>query len=158
MTKHRSGSDASAPTRDDLVSFTAFAERFAEPGFVVGAWTLPKERDDGAMVVGWWSSSEVVNDWNQALYDCNIIDADSAYLSDANVAFVNRSIADPSILATIGLAKLRCALTFLARAERHTEGGWYEQAFNSGMAQAATGRLLELADGRRSPGTRASHE
>jgi len=150
--------DVSAPTRDDLRSFAAFTERFAEPGFVAGAWTLPEKRDDGAIVVGWWSSSQVINDWNQALYDRNIIDEDSNYLSVANVAFFNRSIADPSILSTIGLARLRRALTFLARAEWHSEGEWYEQAFESGLAQAATRRLSELADARRSPRAATSHD
>jgi len=38
------------------------------------------------------------------------------------VAFVEKAIADPSLLADVDLPTLRRALAFLARAERHTGG------------------------------------
>jgi len=48
-------------------------------------------------------------------------------------------------VAGFNLATPRRVLTYLARAERHTGGGWFEHAFASGMAQAATRRLGDLA-------------
>lgn len=139
------------PSNEDLESFAAFTEQFDDPDFNAGEWIPPEPREDDVVVIGWWSASEVLCAWEHALYDRNIIDADSDYLSESNVAFVNESIADPSILLTATLPTLRRALTFLARAERHTGGGWFEQAFEAGMAQAATRRLQQLADGHGSP-------
>lgn len=133
------------PTRDDLLAVAAFANLFARTEFVAGEWVKPSPREDGVIQLGWWSASKTVADWERALYDYKIIDPDSDYLSRASIEYVNRAIADPRALADADLPKLRRALTFLARAERHTGGGWYERAFASGMAQAATKRLGELA-------------
>lgn len=66
-------------------------------------------------------------------------------MSEPNVDFVNQAIATPVLLEQTDLPALRCALTFLVRAERHTGGGWYESALKSGAAQAATSRLGQLA-------------
>lgn len=137
----------SAPASEDLMAVApAFAARFDEPAFPPGAWANPETRDDGVIILGWWSASETVVAWERALYDHHIIDPQSDYLGESNVALLNAAIADPSLLAQADLPTLRRALTFLARAERHTGGGWYESAFESGMAQAATRRLGELAD------------
>ena len=136
---------SNTPTRDDLVAVAAFANIFARPEFVAGEWVKPFPRDDGVIQLGWWSASETVAEWERALYDHNIIDPDGDYLSEISIEYVNRTIADPRVLTGAGLRTLRRALTFLARAERHTGGGWYERAFASGMAPAATRRLGELA-------------
>jgi hypothetical protein len=132
------------PSREDLLTVGAFAEQFDAPGFTVGEWVQPRVRDDGVTETGWWSASDTVIAWEAALYEHHIIDPDSDYMSGANIAFVNKAIADPSLLARVRLPRLRRVLTFLARAERHSGEGWYESAFESGMAQAATRRLREL--------------
>lgn len=136
---------ATGPTLNDLNAVAAFSERFAAPDFVAGEWIQPSERDDGVIQLGWWSPSDVVSQWEQALYDHSIVDPDSDYLGESNVRFVNRCIAVPELVADVELSTLRRILTFLVRAERHTGGGWFESAFGSGMAQAATRRLGVLA-------------
>ena len=119
------------PTKNDLASVAAFADRF--------------EGLDPS-TIEWYRRPDAVVEWTEALYHHHIIDFESNYMSKSNVALVNRLIEDPSPIARMGLAKLRRVLTFLARADRHTEGGWYEKAFESGMAQAATRRLGKLAE------------
>ena len=135
----------SNPTAHDLLSVACFADKFDAPDFTVGEWHDPVRREDGVVEVGWWSPSEAVHTWEKALYDHHVIDPDSDYLAEDNVALVNAAIKDPALVADLNLAALRRVLTFLARAERHTGGGWFESAFESGMAQAATRRLGEFA-------------
>lgn len=132
------------PTREDLLAFSAFADAFSELDFRAGGWVRPSTCEDGVIQVGWWSPSATVAEWEQALHARNIMDPLSDYLDDSNVAFVNQAIANPSVLVRIELPRLRRVLTFLARAERHAEGGWYESAFQSGMAQMATRQLVEI--------------
>lgn len=136
----------SGPTSQDLRAVASFGSLFEAPGFVAGQWHEPTTRDDGVIEIGWWDPSEPVSGWSQALYDSNIIDMGSGYLDEDNAEFVTRAIDDPALIADLDLPAVRRALTFLARAERHTEGGWYDRAFESGMAQAATRRLGQLAD------------
>ena len=132
------------PIHDDLLFIAAFTNRFTESDFVPGEWLAPKPREDGVIEIGWLSPSATVVEWETALYDQHIIDPSSDYLGDDSVALVHRTSEDPSLIAGLDLPTLRRALTFLARAKRHTGGGWYERAFRSGMAQAATKRLEEL--------------
>lgn len=132
------------PAREDLLAFRVFADAFNAPDFVAGEQVPPITLQDGAIQVGWWNASAVVDDWQQALYTRNIVDPQSDYLGRSNVAFVNQAIQDPTVLDRIGLPVLRAVLTFLVRAERHAEGGWFEPAFESGMAQTATQRLVEV--------------
>jgi hypothetical protein len=136
---------AAKPSTGDLLDVASFADKFDAPDFTVGEWHDPVRHEDGVVEVGWWSPSEVVHAWERALYDHHIIDPDSDYLAEDNVALVNESIDDPSLVADLDLAALRRALTFLARAQRHTGGGWFESAFGSGMAQAMMRRLGGLA-------------
>ena len=134
------------PNDSDLATVAAFAERFEAPGFSPGEWVNPPPREDGVIVFGWWAPSVEVANWQRALYDHQIMDLDSDYLSKSNVAFVKKVIDDPSLIADLDLPTMRRVLTFLVRAERHTEGGWFEEAFQSGMAQTATRRLGELTE------------
>ena len=129
---------------EDLRAVASFDDRFKALGFVSGERVESTTREDGVIVLGWWRPSETVVRWNEALYDHKIIDPDSDYLDGSNVDLVNRTIKDPSLVDCMDLPTLRHVLTFLARAERHTAGGWFESAFESGMAQAATRRLGEL--------------
>jgi hypothetical protein len=133
------------PGPGDLLAVAAFAVAFEAPDFVAGAWSKPAQFEDGALQMPYWSPSEDVVAWEQALYEHHIIDTDSGYLGDDNVQLVARALDDPSLVADLDLPTLRRAVTFLVRAERHSGGGWYEQAFESGMAHAATRRLGELA-------------
>jgi len=132
------------PSTDDLRAVAEFAVAFDSPDFLAGEWVLPETRDDGVIVLGWWNPSETVVKWEQALYDRHIIDSESGHMAAENVEFVNKAIENPDLLDDAVLQRIRSALTFLARAERHTGGGWYEKAFATGMAQAATRRLGEL--------------
>ena len=134
------------PTNSDLAAIAVFAECFEASGFLPGEWINPPPREDGVFVIGWWSPSDVVAKWHKALYDHNIMDPDSDYLGKPNVEFVRRVTDDPSLITDSDLSSVRRVLTYLARAERHTGGGPFEEAFGSGMAQAATRRLGELSE------------
>lgn len=135
----------SGPSRGDLLAVASFATQFETPGFVAGTWHLPASRADGVVEIGWWEADPAVVAWEQALYDHHIIDPDSDYLAEDNVAIVKRVIEEPGLVSDLDLPTLCRVITFLARAERHTEGGWYDRAFGSGMVQAATRRLGDLA-------------
>ena len=120
------------------------ATLFEASDFSPGKWHMPETREDGVIEMGWWEAHSAVAVWEQALYDHNIIDADSGYLAEDNVVLVKATIKEPALVAGFDLTTLRRVLTFLARAERHADGGWFEEAFLTGMAQAATRRLGEL--------------
>lgn len=135
-----------SPSAEELRALSKYAVAFASPGFVAGEWVHPESRDDRVIVLGWWSSSETVLEWEQALYDHHILNLQSDYMAAENVDFVSQAIENPDLLHDADLDKIRTALTFLMRAERHTGGGWYEKAFAAGMPQAATRRLGELGE------------
>lgn len=141
------------PTNEQLQQVARFAESFDVPGFSAGEWVVPEPTEDGVTQMGWWSSSEAVERWHEALYDNGIIDGSSDYLGADTKTLVRGLMERPVGVADLGLAELRTVLTFLARAERHTGGGWFEQAFQSGLAQSATRRLGVLArsDGQETP-------
>jgi hypothetical protein len=135
------------PSADDLRAVAEFAVAFDSPDFVAGEWVKPETRDDGVIVLGWRNSSETVGKWEQALYDHHIVDSESGHMASENVEYVNKAITNPDLLRDADLGRISTVLTFLMRAEHHTGGGWYEEAFASGMAQAATRRLGELGEG-----------
>lgn len=135
------------PSADDLRAVAEFTVAFEGPDFVAGEWVQPETRDDGVIVLGWWNPSETVGKWEQALYDHHIVDSESGHMAAENVEFVNKAIENPDLLRDADLPRIRAVLTFLARAEYHTNGGWYEKAFATGMAQSATRRLGELGEG-----------
>lgn len=138
---------SATPSHSDLLAVASFAKRFEAPGFTPGDWVAPVTQEDGVTQIGWWSASGPVAEWERALYDHQIIDPDGGFLEQANVDFVNRAIREPALVAAVDLHTLRQVLTFLARAERHTGGGWFEEAFATGMAQAATRRLGDFVAG-----------
>lgn len=138
-------SASEVPTREDLLAVAEFSRVFDRADFSAGSWVSPETRDDGVIIIGWWASNETVSEWEAALYSRHIVDPESDYLSERNVDLVNRMMKDVTLLDRVQLPELRRVLTFLVRAERHTGGGWFEEAFTSGMAQAATRRLAELA-------------
>ena len=105
-----------SPTKDDLAAVAAFAERFEAP---------------------WFSAGE-------ALYDHNIVDPDSGYMEESAAEFVRRLEEDPMRIAGSDLATVRCVLTRVVRADRFVEGT-IARASETGVAQAATKRLRELA-------------
>lgn len=133
------------PNRSDLLAVAALAAAFDAPGFVAGEWKGGDLSEDGSNQMPYWLPSREVAGWEAALYEHHIIDSDSCYLDEDNVQFVARALENPSLVTGLDLPALRRLLTFLARAEQHSRGGWYERAFESGMAQAATRRLGELA-------------
>lgn len=137
--------DSPAPTREDLLAVAAFADQFDAPNFCPGEWHTPEAHEGGVREMGWWEAQPAITMWEQALYEHRIIDPHSDYLGKDNVNLVNAAIKDPALVDGFDLSALRRALTFLARAERHSGGGWFEEAFGSGMAQRATRRLGELS-------------
>jgi hypothetical protein len=66
-------------------------------------------------------------------------------LEESNAEFVLRLEEDPSPIADSDLETVRRVLTYVVRAERFAEGT-LAKAFQSGIAQAATKRLGELAE------------
>jgi len=133
-----------SPTKDDLAAVAAFAERFEAPGFSAGEWVPSKKQKNGSYTFPWWKGSKAVNEWQQALYDHNIVDPDSGYMEESAAEFVRRLEEDPMRIAGSDLATVRCVLTRVVRADRFVEGT-IARASETGVAQAATKRLRELA-------------
>ena len=132
------------PTKSDLAAVAAFTEHFEAPGFSPGEWISSEKQNDGSFTFPWWKASCVVSEWHQSLYDHKIVDPGSGYMDDPNVEFVRRLNEDPSLITDSDLPTVRRVLTYLARGE-HFDAGTFAEAFKSGLAQAATKRLGELA-------------
>lgn len=133
------------PTKSDLAAVAAFTERFEASGFSPGEWVKARKREDGVIVMGWWSASPEVAEWHHALYDHNIIDPDCDYLSESTRELVERLLDDPSLIAELDLPTVRRVLTCISRTDRFVEGS-LAGAFESGIAQAATRRLGKIAE------------
>ena len=133
------------PTKSDLAAVGAFAESFDAPGFMPGEWIPSEKQADGSYTFPWWKWSPEVSDWHRALYDHKIVDPHSGYLDESNVEYIQSLHQDPSLIDDSDLPTLRRVLTYLVRSERFVEGT-LAKAFKSGIAQAATRRLGEMAE------------
>lgn len=134
-----------APAKENLRSMTEFADAFDSPDFVAGEWTSPVVRPDGVIEVGYWMAGDCVMRWEQAVYDRQVVDPDSAYLSERFSRQMDSYIHDPSRLREADLATVRTVITNVVRGERFCEG-YMAEMFECGVAQAATRRLVELAE------------
>ena len=132
------------PNRDDLTAFVAFADAFDADGFVGGTWHASEETEPGVFTFPWWEPAAEVADWEAALYEREIIDPLSDYLSDEWSRRMNDLAADPSPLSGADLATIRTVLTNISRGERFCDG-YMADMFEKGIAQAATRRLATLA-------------
>ena len=133
------------PTKSDLAEVAAFTKRFEAPDFSPGEWVPSKKLRDDIATLPWWKGSPEVNEWNKALYDHNIIDPDSDYMSESAANLINRSMEHPSLVAELDLPTIRMVLTCISRVERFVEGTMAE-AFHLGLAQAATRRLGDFVE------------
>ena len=112
-------------------------------------WDVPGSvGEDGVVSIGWWEHSPAVSEWAQALYDHHIIDPECDYMGEANRELGRQAFEAPELIGTLELPALRMLMTAIARSDRFDWGsGLYEEAFEKGIAQAATRRLGELALG-----------
>ena len=85
--------------------------------------------------------ADVVNAWVQALYDHNIV---TDYGEEGWQERLDAFLADPRLLAAADLLTVRKVLTTIVRRERFCDGA-IMSAFESGLVQAAMGRLAEFA-------------
>jgi hypothetical protein len=129
---------------EDLAAFTPFAAVFESADFVAGSWHPSQELEPRVLAAGWWKRSAEVARWAQALYDRNIIDPQSDYLTEEWSVRMRAFAADPSALADADLQTVRTVLTNVARGDRFCEG-YMASMFTNGVCQAATRRLVDLA-------------
>lgn len=119
------------PSEDDLRSFARFAEAFGEPEFTPGTSHPAEEIEPDVYSFGWFEYAPAVSEWHQELYDRNVIDPDSDYLSEAFAHRMRRFSADPTLLSAADLPTIRTVLTNIARGERFCDG-YMSSAFESG--------------------------
>ncbi len=130
------------PDEYDLAAFAVFAQAFEERSFVAGTVHPPEEVEPGVMALGWWAPSDLVAAWHEALYEHQIIDPDSDYLSVAWSRRMEKFAANPALLEACDLPTVRTALTNISRGDRFCDG-YMAGMFDNGVAQAATRRLVE---------------
>lgn len=135
---------ASAPSTESLAPFARFAAAFEAPDFCAGEWGGGEEVEPGVQTLPWWSPSRVVLEWHQALYDHDIMDPQSDYLSEDFAVKMREFAADPSTLAEADLPTVRTVMTNISRGDRFCEG-YMAEMFENGVAQAASTRLAEFA-------------
>jgi len=92
-----------------------------------------------------------VMEWERALYDRYVIDPSSDYLSETFGQRMQEFAANPTLLMSEDLQTIRTVLTNISRGERFCDG-YMAGMFESGVAQMATRRLAELANGPYRPG------
>lgn len=143
---------------DALVEdFARFAAAFETDGFVASTAHEPEEIEPGVMTMPWWEYSDVVSEWQQALCEHGVIDAQSDDLSAEFVARMSEFEADPSLIGDADLQTIRMVLTRISRGERFCDG-YMATMFENGVARAATRRLVELATLQSSPRREDRHE
>ena len=130
---------------DELLSVAEFVDVFDSVDFVAGEWTKPNLRLDGVIEIGYWTPSDCVMRWEKAIYDRHLVDPDSGYLSEQFSRRMQDYTRDPSRLLEADLATVRTVLTNVVRGERFCDG-YMADMFESGVAQAATRRLVQLAE------------
>lgn len=136
------------PTIDALLALSPFVHEFTAEGFTAGIFHNAEEIEPGVFSMPWWEPSDIVLQWEAALYHHGIIDPQSDYLSEEFGRQVEEFAADPTLLSAADLPTIRTVLTNISRGERFCDG-YMASMLESGVAQAATARLVQLADGRR---------
>lgn len=131
------------PTREGLLAVLTFARRFDAPDFVAGEWVAPGPGPDGVLQADYWVASQAVGAWEQALYMHSVV-LPFDWTEPEWIREMRRNYADPSLLATTDLLRIRKVLTTLVRVERFREGS-LAAAFERGVPQAAMMRLAEIA-------------
>lgn len=134
-----------APSKDELLSMAEFVTAFESADFVAGEWISAVMCPDGIMQVGRWSPSDCVMRWEQAIYDRHLVDPDSDYLSGQFSMRMQSYMRDSSLVMEADLDVVRTVLTNIVRGDRFCDG-YMADMFETGVAQAATRRLVELAD------------
>ncbi len=132
------------PSAEDLRVFAEFANAFESDDFVAGTPYGEEEVEPGVYTMGGWIPSEIVIQWETALYDHHIIDGNSDYLSPEFARRMNEFAEDLTLLSAADLQTVRTVLTNISRGERFCDG-YLCDAFDRGVAQAATRRLVDLA-------------
>lgn len=133
-----------APSREDLLAVSAFADVFERPGFVAGAWRHPGPGPDGVAQMSYWEPEPEVQRWHDALYGRGIVLRDHEWDSALQREEMARYEAHPAALEEADLDTVRRVLTTISRADRFNEG-YLGSMFEAGVAQGATRRLASLA-------------
>ncbi|MDZ4179303.1 MAG: DUF6508 domain-containing protein [Coriobacteriia bacterium] len=132
-----------SPPPPNLTGFSDYADAFELRGFVAGRAHPSEELEPGVYSWPSWESSPIVSEWHRALYDHNIIDPQSPYLTEEFAARMREFEDDPSLLSGQDLSTIRTVLTYISRGERFCDGLMADM-FDKGVAQSATRRLVEL--------------
>lgn len=135
---------AKEPSIDDLAAFAAFADAFESADFLPGEWLSPQPSGDADSAFPIWASGDVVSRWHQALYDRDIVDPDSDYLSEAFAQQMDEFVTDPTLLSAADLSTIRTVLTNISRGDRFCDG-YMASMFENDVSQAATARLVSLS-------------
>ena len=127
----------------DLTGFSRYLDAFELREFKAGRAHPSVEIEPGVYSWPSWENTPIVSEWHQALYDRNIIDPESPYLTEEFATRMRQFAANPSLLSGQDLPTIRTVLTYIARGDRFCDGLMADM-FENGAAQAATRRLVEL--------------
>ena len=134
----------SVPGVEALRALAAWEPRLADPTFSMGSWTPSRTREDGVIVVGYFTPSEDAEAFLRDLGRVGLVRPFdwTAWLATPRGA----ELRDPAAVAGASPEELANLLTAIVRSERFSEGS-LEGAFESGLLAAIARRARALASG-----------
>ncbi len=136
----RRGDSFPEPSLADLEAVAAFTEALCGSDMDLGHWAGGASAREGYPQVPWFQTSNLISQWEQALYERNII---TSYGEDGWFDRMHAFSAEPDSLASADLLTIRKVLTTIVRGERFCDGH-IQGMFSNGVAQAAMARLSKL--------------
>ncbi len=131
-----------APLPERLQPFAAWAVRFADPSFNLGAWVPSRTRADGVIQVGWYEMGEAGQQFVSEMYELGWV-YDFDWMKWLGTPQGQQLTRGPEPIATASAADLAKVLTAIIRSERFGDGQ-LEGAFESGILVAIARRAREL--------------
>ena len=131
----------SPPDVEALRALAAWEPRLADPAFSIGSWTPSRTRDDGVIVMGYFTLSEAADAFLRDLGRAGLVRPFDwmAWLATPR----GEELREPAAVATATPEELANLLTAIVRSERFSEGS-LEGAFESGLLLAIAHRAGEL--------------
>lgn len=135
------------PLRERLERLAAWADRFADPAFSLGAWVEPREPEDGMTQIGWFEMSEAGREFVAEMYEVGWV-SDFDWMAWLGTAEGKRLSSGPDAVGAASAEGLGTLLTAILRSERFGDGQ-IVAAHESGLLLAIARRAGQLALDRR---------
>jgi Family of unknown function (DUF6508) len=134
----------SAPGVEALRALAAWESRLADPSFSMGSWTPSRTRDDGVIVMGYFTPGQEADAFLRDLGRVGLVRPFDwmAWLKTPR----GEELREPAAVATAAPEELANLLTAIVRSERFSEGS-LEGAHESGLLLAIARRASGLLSG-----------